>query len=332
MSGAGEPEAGEPRAGESRPSPASLAAPKEPCAPVGNAVINAAAPAEFRDTLPGAVASGPRSPIRYFVELRNRHGRSAGLSNAALVVAGQAPAPMEDLSAEVRADGVALHWKAAGPTPVRLHRHLLSIPSEKSAAKPATQPPGLDQPPAEPPDRDLLVEPSGKILAPLDGAIDSTARFGESYTYTAQRVERIAVAGQTLELAGALSAPIQVAVIDRFPPEPPRELVAVASAADKTIDLSWQPDTEPDLAGYIVYRTPAVSAGAPPQQAGQTAGNPTAPPIWTRISGSGPLPAPAYRDTAVVPGTVYHYRVTAIDLTGHESAPSPETEESLPNP
>ena len=48
----------------------------------------------FTETLPRR--SGRRSrraQLTYFVEFKNRNGRSAGLSNAAVVLAGEAPAP-----------------------------------------------------------------------------------------------------------------------------------------------------------------------------------------------------------------------------------------------
>ena len=101
----------------------------------------------------------------------------------------------------------------------------------------------------------------------------------------------------------------------------PQGLAAVAVLEEKTIDLSWQPDTEPDLAGYIVYRIGSGEAAN---------GNGTA--DWMRISGSQPVVGPAYRDKAVEPGQTYRYKVSAIDLTGHESTASAETQESIPNP
>ncbi|MGC9157574.1 MAG: hypothetical protein ACP5FH_01195, partial [Terracidiphilus sp.] len=64
----------------------------------------------YTDMLPAALASGPPRPLRYFVEIENRRGRSAGLSNAALVLAGQAPAPVTGFSAAVRKQGVVLRW------------------------------------------------------------------------------------------------------------------------------------------------------------------------------------------------------------------------------
>ena len=161
-----------------------------------------------------------------------------------------------------------------------------------------------------------------ETAARVDGALDASARFGSRYEYSAQRVNRVMLKdGKTLELAGENSVPVRVDVVDNFPPAVPKELVAVAAAAEKTIDLSWQPDTESDLAGYIVYRTGSGEAAD---------GNGVS--DWMRISGPQPVTTAAYRDTAVEPGHTYRYSVSAIDLTGHESKRSVEARESLPNP
>ena len=59
----------------------------------------------YTDTLAGGLASGEARPVSYCVELRNKKGRSAGLSNAATVLAGEAPRPVGGLKAEVREAG-----------------------------------------------------------------------------------------------------------------------------------------------------------------------------------------------------------------------------------
>ena len=289
----------------------------ESCEHAGEITVNAASAAEFHDTLPAALLTGQPRIIRYFVELKSPHGKSAGLSNAAEILAGSAPGPITGLTAEVRADGVALHWRQGDATSVRLHRTLLTPAPKKSAKQNSgSGKSGKSPMPAaqEPVDRNLLVESPSS--AALSGSLDASAHFGESYSYTAQRVARIEQNGKTLELGGPVSEPIRVEVIDRFPPAVPRDLAAVAAAEDKSIDLSWTPDTDADLAGYIVYRHSADSSTG----------------SWERISGSQPLVAAAWRDTTAAPGHAYRYRVTAIDQTGHESAPSDEAQETLPNP
>jgi len=270
----------------------------------------------FTEMLPAPMAAGAPRPLSYFVELRNHNGRSAGLSNPAHVLAGEAPAPVTNLTAELRKAGVVLRWAkpdsaAQVSSAVRLHRKLLNPP----AAKPHE---GLLAPQPEPLEQNLLVDscsPEGRN-GPCR-ALDKEIRFGQVYEYRAQRVARITLDGKTLELAGELSAPVRVEAKDIFPPSVPTNLAAVATTgengAETAIDLSWLPVADPDLAGYAVYRSEADSA-------------------WQRISPAELLIPPAFHDVHVLPGHTYRYAVSAIGKNRHESAHSAETEESVPNP
>ena len=87
--------------------------------------------ATFTEMLPAALTTGAPRELSYFVEVRNSNGRSAGMSNAAVVLAGEAPGPVTGLQAEVRKEGVraALECRgtrSAAPTAIRLHRKLLT--------------------------------------------------------------------------------------------------------------------------------------------------------------------------------------------------------------
>lgn len=298
----------------------------------------------FTETLPSALATGAPRNLTYFVELKNKKGRSAGLSNAAVILAGQAPPPVVGLAAEVRKQGVVLHWVANAnaatgetgtSTVIRLHRKLLSVAPAKTQGQA-----GLLAPEPEPVDRSLVVEsPDQKPRA-----IDNDIRLGQIYEYRAQRVIRVAVASpqaskqpqtgqapggqsqtgpadqpQTLELAGPLSDPIRVDAADIFPPETPTGLEAVPTQSGAepspqiSIDLSWKANTDADLAGYAVYRR----EGDGP---------------WQRISPAEPVVGPGFHDAHVRPGQTYRYAVTALDQAGHESARSAEAEETAPQP
>lgn len=281
------------------------------CSPAGDLTLAPGAAGSFAEMLPPALAAGVPRPLLYFVELKNRNGRSAGMSNPSPVLAGEAPAPLTGLTAEVRKEGVVLHWNAArGAAAVRLHRKLLTPPPPKpQGGKLATAP--------EPVNQDFLVEPEAHREE--SGALDKNIAFGETYEYRAQRIARVTVGDRTVELAGALSDPLRVEANDVFPPAIPTGLVAVATAADSSngtsasIDLSWQPGTESDLAGYEVYRREDMTP-------------------WRRISGTQPLAAPAFHDTQVMPGHTYRYGVSAVDAGGHESGRSVEVHETVPNP
>ncbi len=274
----------------------------------------------FTDTLPAPLASGTARVLNYSVELDNRKGRSAGLSNATQILAGKAPTPVTGLTAEMRRNEVLLRWEAApsgsSPAAIRLVRKRLSPPAQKPGPQNTTQ--GLLAPPAEPAERTLLVEAE----ANTDRALDADIRIGETYEYRAQRVARVTVNGQTLELASELSPPLRVEAIQEFPPAVPKGLAAVATpgenGAGPAIDLNWQPNTDPDLAGYIVYRREPGASGAEA--------------AWQRISPAQPVAEPAYHDDHVQPGHTYAYAVSAIDLEGHESERSAEAQETAASP
>jgi fibronectin type 3 domain-containing protein len=132
-----------------------------------------------------------------------------------------------------------------------------------------------------------------------------------------QRIARVQVDGRTIELAGEISQPIRVDAQDVFPPAVPTGLAAVATAGEAgavpSIDLNWEPNTEPDLAGYFVYRREEETP-------------------WQRVSGDKPVAGPAFHDIGVLPGHTYRYSVSAVDRGGHESGRSAETQETVPNP
>ncbi len=274
------------------------------------------AAATFSDTLPAPLAAGPPRVLTYFVEVINRKDRSAGLSNSAEVLAGEAPPAIENLTAELRRNGVLLRWAPApndslpgsAHVAVRLVRKLLSPPVKNPNQGPLAQPP-------EPLEQTLLVEPS----ATSDRALDKNIRFGETYEYRAQRVARVAVGSSTLELASPLSAPLRIDAVNIFPPSAPKGLEAVATAGENgsgpAIDLSWFPGTEADLAGYIVYRRDSGASAT-----------------WRRISTAQPVVGPGYHDSNVQPGHTYTYAVTAVDQQGLESPHSAEASDTVPGP
>jgi hypothetical protein len=291
------------------------------CVTAGTAEFAPGADATFTETLPGALAEGGPRAVSYFVELDNRKGRSAGLSNAADAAAGAAPAAVTDLSAEVAKTGVMLRWtpdalEASGMA-VRLERTLLT-PATKAEQKKSQE--SLLAAPAEPVTRTLLVTAGVQ----QGRALDKDIRFGGTYAYRAQRVESVTADGQKLELDGPFSAPVRIDAVNIFPPDVPSGLAAVATAGGGTgsnsgpaIDLSWTPDTEADLAGYFVYRREPAAEGDG---------------AWQRISPQQPVVGPGFRDGNVVAGHTYDYAVSAVDEEEHESGRSAEAEETVPQP
>lgn len=287
-----------------------------PCDLLPEQRFAANAAASYDDPLPQRLTSGAPRLLTYTIALQNHAGQSADGSNAAFAAAGSAPPMIEGLRAQVRNDGVVLSWDPAATTTgalwaARIQRTRVGAPP--SSAVPAAKLANATG--VEVREQVLLV----KATAPagLQQALDPTAIFGETYRYAVQRQQETDLDGHTVQTWGAPGAPVFVAVKDIFPPAVPADVAAVADAGAHSIDLSWTPDTEADLAGYIVYRR-AVDA---PGNAGMT----------QRISPAGaPLQTPAFRDSNAQPGERYAYSVTAVDARGNESQHSAETEESLP--
>jgi hypothetical protein len=123
--------------------------------------------------------------------------------------------------------------------------------------------------------------------------LDESAMFGVRYTYRVQAVEARATSDR--------SAPVSIVYEDRFPPAAPAEVQAVAGLT--SIELTWQPPPEPDLAGFFVYRAEADG-------------------VFQRLVG--PLASPSLSDGMVAPGTMYRYAVTSVDALGNESPRSLE--------
>jgi hypothetical protein len=91
-------------------------------------------------------------------------------------------------------------------------------------------------------------------------------------------------------------------------PAPPTGVTATGSAAG--VIVSWAANSEANLAGYHLYRS--TSAGGP----------------FTRVNAT-LLTTTSYDDTSA-PGTTAFYRVTAVNTSGGESAPSTTVSATMP--
>jgi hypothetical protein len=267
------------------------------------------------DPLSPPLNADPATLLAYRVQIFNAAGRSAGRSAPAFAAAGAAPPPVQQLHATPTRNGAIIEWQRQSTTsPVELDRILAGQP------KPTTPSP------AKPKSTLQLTQPNPTeihLQTPSDqpdagGTTDSSARKGETYTYTAQRIRSITLNGHHLELRSPESAPVTVLLSDTFPPQSPTGLVAIPTGAGAAIDLSWQPNTETDLTGYHVYRQELTASDQPlgtSQRLTQT-----------------PVTGPAFHDASAVAGHHYAYRVTAVDATGNESTPSAPVLQTAPEP
>ncbi len=296
--------------------------------------------------LPGPLNVGQPRLLAYRVQLRNAAGRTAGPSAIAYSVSGASVPAIEQLRIRPTKAGALLEWK---PDPailsgdstgermfVDLERTTLTPPATKTSSSQGK--PNASTAPKQVPPAHLRASStrgagaSGSAPDP-GGTFDETAKVGQSYSYTAQRVRTTVLGNRTFELRSEVSSPVKVDMTDTFPPDAPTGLVAVPGfvapeanriqspppalvASRPTIDLSWQPSIGERLAGYRVYRSEVQSVAADSSP-------------LSRITSS-LVPTAAYRDLAVEAGHTYLYRVTAVDSVGNESTPSDPATETAP--
>jgi hypothetical protein len=100
---------------------------------------------------------------------------------------------------------------------------------------------------------------------------------------------------------------------DTAPPAAPAGVGATVAGDGKSAALQWTPGTEPDLAGYNVYRTAASTSS------------------WVKMNGA-LLTSASYTDAALPAGvTKLWYQVTAVDQSGNESARSATITVTVPS-
>lgn len=124
---------------------------------------------------------------------------------------------------------------------------------------------------------------------------DTKFEFGQTYHYQVR-----AIFGQAGHWAmSEASTVVKTTPRDTFPPAPPQGLSSIYSAG--AVELVWSANSEPDLAGYNVYR---LDNRVP------------------RRLNKDLVRTPIFRDATAPPGATLVYYVTAVDLTGNESKPS----------
>ena len=204
----------------------------------------------------------------------------------------------------------------AAPTIVYTEREItVTWPQATSAAASdgekvlPSRPLGPPQPPVEYTVYDASDPESLKKLTPSPMGdpkyTDRRIAWGEKRCYTVRSTLRMGSA--TIE--SDAGPPECKTLVDTFAPAAPKGLASISSAG--AINLIWEPNTESDLAGYIVLR------GTPHEG---TADPPALEPI------ASPITETTFTD-AVVAGTTHVYAVQAIDRAGNVSAASaPVTE------
>jgi hypothetical protein len=233
----------------------------------------------------------------YSVLAQSNTGRGAGASNQVAVPLVPTMTPPARVTAVPVPSGIRISWDQ--PWPPQNHSHLTARYAYKIMRR------------EEGTKNAVVVKevPAGNQAAAV---VDTGIEWQKRYQYWVDPVTSWQGAGKKGEVEGQGSPVVSVFADDIFPPVVPAGLEAVSSGAvdQPSIDLSWTPDTEPDLAGYNIYRH---LESEPPVK------------INSEL-----VKTSAFRDNKVSAGKKYYYSVSAVDQRGNESARSVEASESVP--
>ena len=259
---------------------------------------------EFRDPL--VPASTAAQEMVYMVRARSSRKRASADSNVVSVRVLPVPVPPAGIHALVTESAIEVSWlapaegtSAGAVVGYRVYR--AAIPAD------ATLPPDFT-------DISQLHLAGGLDLigpAPSTSFRDTQFTFGVTYVYVVRSVG--GAEGQSVESGD--SKPIIVTPKDVFPPAAPQGLIIVIVPATQSapahVELSWDINAEPDLAGYWVYRSEQ------PDTPGQK--------LNLQL-----LLSPTFRDMTALPGKRFYYRVSAVDRSGNESPLSSSVPAELP--
>jgi predicted small lipoprotein YifL len=241
-------------------------------------------------------AGGPveRMYISVGVAPNGRKGLLSKRARVPLTPAPAAPAPAkltyDEKSITVAWEPIASAALPAGVTFAGYHVYDVS-PRPPADTSVSTPPPPGDAPLTKAP----VAEPR---------FLDPRVEWGATRCYAVRAVESV----DGLPIESAPSRDTCVTLVDTFAPAPPKGLSVLPSSGGTSMQLIWDANTEPDLAGYIVLR------GMAP---GETLAAVT----------PSPVTEPSFTDS-VQPGTRYAYAIQAVDKSGNLSAASERKEET----
>jgi len=138
----------------------------------------------------------------------------------------------------------------------------------------------------------LISTPKTQTSYTHSGLID-----GQVYWYKVAPIDEVPNEGQN-------STAVNGTPQDTVPPAQVTGLVVTNPTTGKTLDLSWNAVSDPDLAGYRIYRRNSTSNYS----------------LLTTVAASDNF----YKDTTVIDNILYYYKVAAIDEVPNEGANSTE--------
>ncbi|MBN2508489.1 MAG: HYR domain-containing protein, partial [Verrucomicrobia bacterium] len=144
---------------------------------------------------------------------------------------------------------------------------------------------------------------AGGEYAQLNGALLTTSDYVDAGLQSGATYYYVVTAVDSSNNESAPSGIVEAVTVPG-PPAPPADLTA--SAGNNQVRLDWAVTTEPDLAGYNVYRS--ESAGGP----------------YALLNEGALVMDNWFVDSTALNGTTYYYVVTAVDTGGLESPASAE--------
>ncbi len=247
----------------------------------------------YTDTLELA---GQPTRLRYAIRYVNAAGQRAAFSNFLAIepAARIAQAPTQ-ATAKVDETGITVTWQPPtanidNSTPVNLLGYNVYRMDESQTE----------------------LNPTPLNSAPISGTqyTDKTFEFGQNYRYV---VRSVSLGTEGAQVESLNSNTVSVSPKDVFPPAPPSGLSAAAAVPGR-IAIFFSANTEPDIAGYFIYRS--TDENLPKDR-------------WTRLN-STPLTKTTFQDENVESGKRYYYYIRAVDTAGNLSEPSEVISEVVP--
>lgn len=141
-------------------------------------------------------------------------------------------------------------------------------------------------------------EPNSTVSVYFNAAVDGTAAVsaGGTWSYTAanKSAATYTVKARTNNLAGQSGDSNSISItVDLTAPAVPQNIRTTSYTS--AVDVEWDPVIVADLLGYNVSRKTGAGGS------------------WSQLNTTGVVIGTKYRDTTVVTGTTYFYRVTAMD-------------------
>jgi fibronectin type 3 domain-containing protein len=254
-------------------------------------IQKAGATLSYTDTLELA---GEPARLRYAIRYVNAAGQRAAFSNFYLMeTAAKVADPPTVTGHEDSETAITIKWdpptqNTDKSTPVNLLGYNVYRLLE---AKPDQDPKPLNQ----------------ELVTGIQYA-DKTFKFGEKYLYFVRSVS-LGTEGKHVDSLDSNKVPLFQA--DNYPPAPPVGL-GIGPAPGR-LSLFWAANSEPDLAGYIVFRStdPSLSKD------------------WTVLTPAN-YTKTTFTDTNVETGKTYYYYIRAVDNAGNRSEPSQIASDKVP--